>query len=273
MRIGDMIYKMRTSGLLFSLALLAAAAILLCSGCGGSEETAPQAYDSEGEQELAKEIFRDDFNNAQVNSAVWQVATWSEHGGQTGTERCYVENGLLNLIFINDTDEGYLSAAIQSRDSFLYGRWEARLKPSGVPGVLNSMYTIDWGVGTGTKQEIDIEFLTYSFTDAAGEVHFAVHADGFRSFNTNPDVELDFNPANDFHVWGFEITPDRIQWFVDDTILLTYRYVDHDIAIDAPYQLKFNTWSAEHWINGPPDENVLCVYQIDWISFTPYTSP
>lgn len=93
--------------------------------------------------------FEDHFNFP-IDEAVWQVAAWVEHGGQTSPERCYAENGVLNMIFINDPDYyqstgHYLSAAIQTRRSFLYGRWEARLKPSSVPGVLNSMYTIDWG--------------------------------------------------------------------------------------------------------------------------------
>ncbi len=263
--------KKTSAGMRLLPALIAASMILFYCGCGGSEESGAGTDEPIGDQDLAEEIFRDDFNGSQVDGSVWQVATWSEHGGQTGSERCYVEDGRLNLIFTNDAVEGYLSSAIQSWDSFLYGRWEARLKPSGVPGVLNSMYTIDWGGGDGTKQEIDIEFLTYSFTDDAGEVHFAVHADGFTSFNTNPDVEIDFNPADDFHIWGFEITPEQIQWFVDDTVLLTYIYADHDIAIDAPYQLKFNAWSAEHWINGPPEANVPCIYQIDWIRFIPYS--
>jgi beta-glucanase (GH16 family) len=220
--------------------------------------------------EFPEAEFEDGFDDGQIDESVWQIGTWVEHGGQTGRDRCYVEDGFLNLVFVNDSEEGYLSSAIQTREEFLYGRWEARLKPSSVPGVLNSMYTIDWGDGDGTKQEIDIEFLTYTFYGDFGEVHFAVHADGFDSFNTNPDIELDFNPSEGFHVWGFEITPLNIRWFVDDEVLLTYTYSENDITIDSEYQLKFNFWSSEHWVNGPPEEEVECVYQIDWIRFYPY---
>ena len=220
--------------------------------------------------EFSSEVqFEENFNAEQIDESVWQIGTWEEHGGQTGRERCYLENGCLNLVFINDSEEGFLSSAIQTREEFLYGRWEARLKPSSEPGVLNSMYTIDWDEGNGTKQEIDIEFLTYTFNDNSGKVHFAVHAEGLESYNTNPDIELDFNPSEDFHIWGFEITREHIQWFVDDEVLLTYEYSKHDITIDSEYQLKFNFWSSEHWINGPPEENTECIYQIDWIRFYP----
>ncbi len=194
----------------------------------------------------SKESFRDDFNGAAIDETVWQVATWTEHGGQTGKERCYTKDGCLNMKFINNNGT-YLSSAIQTRKEFLYGRWEARLKPSNVAGVLNSFYTIDWDdtsttdkTDDGTKQEIDIEFLTFAFGDGKGKVHFAVHASGLQSFNTNPDVDLNFDPSASFHVWGFEITPAHIKWFVDETTLLTYNYGEHDVAITAPYQLKLN---------------------------------
>ncbi|MDD3789422.1 MAG: glycoside hydrolase family 16 protein [Petrimonas sp.] len=220
-----------------------------------------------------KEAFRDDFNGTTVDESLWTVATWNEHGGQTGRERVYVKDGYLHMIFKNDNGT-FLSSAVQSKNEFLYGRWEARLKPSFVPGVLNSFYTIDWndvGSGDGTKQEIDIEFLTQSFGKDKGEVHFAVHAEGLKSFNTNPDIVLDFNPSDDFHVWGFDVKPDKIEWFVDGKVLHTYYYTDHEVKITDPYQLKLNCWSQNgQWIQGPPPSGVECVYLIDWIRFIPY---
>lgn len=227
------------------------------------------------EEKFYDENFYEGFDGP-VDNQIWQVLTGSEHGGDLSRERCYVENGLLNMIFINDSEKGYLSSAIQTRNEFLYGRWEASLKPTDVPGVLNSLYTIDWNNtadessgSDGTKQEIDIEFLSKSFKDESGEVHFALHESGKKSFQTNPDIQLNFNPSTDFHVWGFEITPDYIEWFVNDTVLHRYVYKENEITVDAPYVLKLNFWSSEKWIGGPPEENVKCVYQIDWIKFTP----
>ncbi|GEM_PF-1241542 len=229
---------------------------------------APMDLDAQrGPAEPQDGSFFDDFEGDQIDSSKWQVATWTEHGGQTGRDRTYVEDGKLHLVFINDSEEGYLSAAIQTWDTFLYGRWEARLKPSDVPGVLNSMYTIDWDGGDGTRQEVDIEFLTYTFGDDSGEVHLAVHAANLDSWDSN--IVLDFNPSDDFHVWGFDITPEYIQWFVDEQVLYTYYYDEKPVTVDTPYQLKFNVWSQHNWIQGPPEADVETVYQIDWIRFTP----
>ncbi len=224
------------------------------------------------------ETFRDDFNGTTVDETAWQIATWQEES-LTGRERCYVKDGCLNLVFINNNGQ-FLGAAIQSRNEFMYGRWEARLKPTNVRGVLNSFFTIDWdnmntpNPDDGTKQEIDIEFLTNSFSPSSGQVHYAVHATGKTSFNTNPDIYLDFNPSDDFHVYGFEITPEKIQWYVDDKVLKTYIYAENPSSpsIDSPYQLKLNVYTQNGgWVGGPPAQGVECIYQIDWIRFIPYS--
>lgn len=247
-------------------------------GAGGSTGGSSAGGSATGGSGGILPTFEDDFEGTEVDTNLWQVATWMEHGGQTGVDRVYVEDGKLHLVFVDDSALGYLSSAIQTREEFLYGRWEARLRPSSVPGVLNSFYTIDWddtddpqSTSDGTKQEIDIEFLTYSFGSDTGQVHYAVHAEGLTSFGTNPDIDLGFNPSDDFHVWGFEITPEHIQWFVDGQVLLTYTYGEQAISIDAPYMLKLNAWSSTNWINGPPETDVPCIYEIDWIRF--YASP
>ena len=222
-----------------------------------------------------KHTFIEDFNGSSIDESVWTIAGWSEHGGQCSRERCYAEDGYLNMLLINDNGK-ILSSAIQTKQTFLYGKWEARIKPSSVPGVLNSFYTIDWdNISTaepsdGTKQEIDIEFLTFAFEENKGKVHYAVHASGLKSFNTNPDIEIDFNPSDDFHVWGFDITPEHIEWFVDGKSLLVFKYEDNDININSPYTLKLNHWTQKNWINGPPESGVECRYLIDWIRFTPH---
>ena len=221
-----------------------------------------------------EEIFLENFNSPSIDESIWTIGDWSEHGGLCGRERCYVEDGHLNMLLINDNGK-ILSSAIQTNQTFLYGKWEARLKPSSIPGVLNSFYTIDWDNKNtpeprdGTKQEIDIEFLTFAFEENKGKVHFAVHGNGLKSFNTNPDIELDFNPSDDFHIWGFEITPEHIEWFVDGKTLLVYKYKENGVKINSPYMLKLNHWTQKDWVQGPPDSGVICRYLIDWIKFTP----
>lgn len=218
----------------------------------------------------------DDFNTANIDPSVWQVATWNEHGGQTGHERTFIKDGKLNMVFRNDSQKGFLSSAIQTRKLFKYGTWKASLKPTSCRGVLNSMYTIDWddpskpGDADGSKEEIDIEFLTNSFSSNSGRVHFALHKAGKQSWDTNPDVPLAFNPSDAFRTYGFTVTPEKIEWFVDNesNVLKTYKYSGNPISIDNGYNFKLNVWSQYgQWIGGPPAQNTDCAYQIDWIQF------
>src|SRR5690606_22409203 len=106
----------------------------------------------------------------------------------------------------------------------------------------------------------------YKFDDKhPGEVWFAQHAAGKKSKGVS--APLKFDPSEDFHIWGFEVTPTHIEYFVDDTVLYRYVYAEEDITFDAPYMLKFNVWSQEKWIQGPPKADVETVYEIDWVRF------
>ncbi len=220
--------------------------------------------------------FFDDFLGTSVDESKWEIATWNEHGGQTGRARATVSNGYLNLGLVNDPNQGVLSSALQTRSEFFQGRWETRLKASSCPGVLNSMFTIDWdntavsGSGSdGTKQEIDIELLSNSFTGSNGRVQFALHASGLTSRDTNPDIPLGFDPSAGFHTYGYDIKSDRIEWFVDGRTLWTYNYSGNPIAITHPYMFKLNFWTGGSWVGGPPPSGLQCNYQIDWVRFTP----
>ncbi len=261
-----------------TLTFLTAMSTIFLSGCALCRCAGNDKADIEpnpSNEVFRTSVFREDFDGTEVDADVWQTATWTEHGAQASPERCYVSGGYLHMIFRNDSESGYLNAAIQTREEFLYGTWKARLKPSSVTGVLNSFYTIDWDdtsggdSGDGTKQEIDIEFLTASFAGDSGEVHYAVHADGKSSHHTNPDIDVNFNPSSDFHVWGFTITPEKIEWSVDGKTLHSYIYSQNDISITSPYQLKLNVWTSTDWVQGPPPADTDCIYLIDWIEFTP----
>ena len=212
--------------------------------------------------------FHEDWSDG-IDPDKWLVAGWREHNMQTGPERTYVEDGKLNMVFVNDSEDGWLGAALQTqKEDFGYGRWEAALKPSSVPGVLNSMYTIDWRDGEGTKQEIDIEFLTHTFDgeEHPGEMWIALHAADRES--THFSQPLTFNPSEEFNVFGWDITPTHIDYLVNGETIYRFVYEEHDITFDAPYMLKFNVWTSESpWIQGPPEPDVETVYQVDWIRF------
>jgi beta-glucanase (GH16 family) len=146
------------------------------------------------------------------------------------------------------------------------------VKPSAVPGVINSVFTKDWDNLTtpennadGDMSEVDIEFVTKTFGPGRGEVHLAIHLKGYSPF-WHIDVPLDFNPSDDFHEWGFDIFPDRVVWHVDGRVLHTWEYTaEHRIGPN--YEFFMNSWTKVQWVGGPPEKDAT--YSVDWVKFYP----
>lgn len=200
----------------------------------------------------------------------WRVASWKQNGTLMSPERCRVVDGLLTLTVL--PGEPFQGGSLQTTWEFGYGRWVARVKPSSVPGVLNSIFTKDWDDLTkpgshaqGNKDEVDIEFLTHTFSGGRGEVHLAIHREGHTPL-WSMDIPLDFDPSSDFRQWGFDILPDRVVWHVDGKELLTWKFTgEHHIAEN--YEFFFNAWTKKKWILGPPAE--AADYHIAWVRFYP----
>ncbi len=240
------------------LAMVCASGVIMVAGCA----TSPFEHSP---------AFQDDFDAGWENVQTdWQVATWKQNGALMAKDRCRTDGeGLMVQTVL--AGEPYRGGSMQTGREFGFGRWVARVKPSSVPGVLNSIFTKDWdNLATdtphdGNKAEVDIEFLTYTFGANTGKVHLAIHLKG-RSNHFVEDLPIDFNPSDRFREWGFDILPDRVVWHVDGRELMTWMYTE-DAYIDEGYEFFFNSWTRDTWIHGPPDEDAH--YEIDWVKFYP----
>lgn len=247
--------------------VLVAVGMVAGGGCDSSLEPAEPATGQAG----VKAGFEDGFGVGwEKSQKAWRVATWKQNGAQMDPARCATDGkGMLVQTVL--AGEPYRGGSMQTAGEYGYGKWVARLRPSSVPGVLNSMFTMDWDDQTtevehdGSKFEVDIEFLTYTFAPGKGKVHLAVHAPGKKNAFV-ADVPLEFNPSDDFHEWGFEILPDRIAWHVDGKELRSFAR-PAELKFPPGYEFFFNSWTRPKWIKGPPDEDAR--YLIDWVRFYP----
>lgn len=186
-------------------------------------------------------------------------------------ERCKTDgNGLMVQTVLKGVPKS--GGSMQTSREYPYGRWVARVKPSSVPGVLNSIFTKDWDdlktptpEDDGKMGEVDIEFLTYTFGQKSGKVHLAIHTKEHSPFFAK-DVPLSFNPSDNFHEWGFDVLPDRVVWHVDGKVIEEFRYPSKGF-MEPDYEFFFNSWTSGKWINGPAAEDAH--YQIDWVKFFP----
>lgn len=216
--------------------------------------------------------FEDNFDPGwEKTQTSWQVATWKQNKTQMAKSRCKT-NGkgqLVQTVLAGNPPRG---GSLQTTREFGYGRWIARLKPADVPGVLNSMFTKDWDSlktstpHDGLKAEVDIELLSKTYGPDSGEVHLAIHLKNHTPL-WHLDIPLDFNPSDNYRLWGFDILPDRVIWHVDGKQLYEWEYTDEH-KIDPDYEFFFNSWTNKKWIAGPPQKNAE--YFIDWVKFYPY---
>ena len=200
----------------------------------------------------------------------WARATWTQNHTQMTVDRAAVEDGFLHIRTTDylQADPAYagdltaLGGSIQTKNHYRYGKWEARLKPSSESGVVNAFFI--WSDANG--QEVDFEFLPYTFGAGIGQVHLAVHKNGFSNHFVR-EIDLGFNPSDDFHNYSLEIYRDKVVWLADDIVLAEYVY-DDEVSIDSEYLALINGWSWTHdWVKGPPAQTAH--YYVDWVRFYP----
>lgn len=104
----------------------------------------------------------------------------------------------------------YYGAEIRTNESFLYGRFEVKMKSVEASGMLISFFTFYDSPDFLTNwNEIDIEILgRYQ-----NEVQFNAIV-GKHEMHEYRQT-LNYNPHQDFHVYAFDWTPFYIAWSVD----------------------------------------------------------
>jgi len=147
-------------------------------------------------------------------------------------------------------DRTYTAGAIASpkdqRRWFRYGRYEAELRPAKADGILTGLFLYrrdPW-------QEIDLEFLGRDTTKLLANIYFNPGEVGdlynYGSRGTPVLVDLGFDAADDFHLYGIEWDPSGVRWMVDGEIV--YARADTPTQVpDLPMRLYVSSWP----INAP----------------------
>ncbi len=160
----------------------------------------------------------------------------------------------------------YKGAEYRTKAAYTYGRFEVRLKSSYREGMLTSFFTYNDNYPTTPWNEIDIEILG-RYSD---DIQFNPITPG--QINHVSHYQTPFNPASDFHVYGFEWTPNYVAWFVDGAEV--HRQTGaHIQALNLPQKIMMNIWNPVYagWV-GQWNENVLPSFSFyDWVSYSTYT--
>jgi len=160
----------------------------------------------------------------------------------------------------------YKGAEYRTKATYTYGRFEARIKSAQRDGMLSSFFTYHEGTGSETWNEIDIEIIG-RYND---NVQFNTITPG--QGNHVRSQYVNFNPAEDFHIYAFEWTPDYVAWFIDGAEV-GKQTEDHIKTLNRPQKIMMNIWNPiyENWV-GAFNENTLPFFAYyDFVSYYKYT--
>lgn len=138
----------------------------------------------------------------------------------------------------------YSAASICSCSRYLFGRFEAVIRPTNVPGVVTGFFLHR----DSPRQEIDIEIAGNRPDRLLANVFYnpgdegARYDYGYRGAPTH--VELGFDASKSAHAFAIEWDPSEIRWLVDGR--LVHRRVNWDPTPipHLPMHLHVNTWPS-----------------------------
>ena len=136
------------------------------------------------------------------------------------------------------------AAAITSRTSFHYGRFEATLQSTNVPGLVTGFFLHR----DSPRQEIDIELLGNRPDQLLVNVFYNPGTDGARydyGFRGTPAIiKLGFDASQALHDYAIEWDPCEIRWFVDEKLVHRRAIWEPTPIPHLPMTLHINTWPA-----------------------------
>ena len=180
-----------------------------------------------------------------------------------------------NCCGVDDCDswEGCTAGSMRTDQSYLYGRFEVRMKSVDSDGVVSSFFTYntDWesNLGNLNWNEIDIEMTG----NRDSSVQFTTHHPGDpNSWSYGEIIEVGFNPHQDFHDYAFEWTPQYIKWFVDgEEVYQQSESVVDDLNLSQ--KIMMNVWPAiwSDWVGEWSNQDTPQHVYYDYVRYYAYS--
>ena len=199
---------------------------------------------------------------------------WANYGFEIQNSNVELQAHAWNCCGLNNCDywEGCNTGALQTDDSYLYGRFEVRMKSADGDGLVSSFFTYntnwDNDLGNLNVNEIDIEMTG----NRDNSVQFTTHHPGTpNSWSEGEIIEVGFNPHIGFHDYAIEWTNNSIKWFVDGEEVYQQPY---SIVNDLNFSQKImmNLWPAiwEDWVGEWDNQDTPKHAYYDYVKYYEY---
>lgn len=136
----------------------------------------------------------------------------------------------------------YSAASICSADQYLYGKFEATIQASNIPGVVTGFFLYR----NSPRQEIDIEIVGNQPNRLLINVFYNPGDEGAKfdyGYRGSPSyIDLGFDASKESHRYAIQWGPNEIQWLVDDKIVHRRVVWDPTPIPHLPMTLHANIW-------------------------------
>ena len=165
--------------------------------------------------------------------------------------------------------KAYKGAEVLTKQAYLYGRVEMRMRMIRGSGLLSTFFTYKDGSEKSGQQweEIDIEVLGKN--DAKTWQSNIITGNPRTTSEKLHDVPASL--ADGYHTYTLEWTPDYVSWLVDGTMVRRTEG-GQTSKLTNPESLRLNAWasSSTGWV-GALDDKALPAYQfVNWIKYYRY---
>lgn len=131
----------------------------------------------------------------------------------------------------------YSGGEYHKRGFYHYGRYEVVMQAAPGEGTVSSFFTHTGDYFGDPHDEIDIEFLGKN----THELHINYFTDGKSAGSIY--IPLDYDAAEEPHLYRFDWLPDRIDWYVDNDLVFTADERLHPLP-SHPGRIIMDLWSG-----------------------------
>lgn len=205
----------------------------------------------------------------------WYVSDgWSNGAHQNCTwsaDQATVSGGALRIGFAPGPkgDRQYRCGEIQTRKSYGYGTFEARLKTPAVSG-LNAAFFSYIGPQQGKPHdEIDFEILLRD-TGHVDTTTWVNGVSGDGDMGAGQSHALPRPSDSGFTTFAFTWEPDRVRYFIDGQLVRT---IDNPKMVPRNAQrIFFSLWGSDtltEWMGAFAPVSAPIAMEVDWVAYTP----
>lgn len=163
------------------------------------------------------------------------------------------------------TAKDFVSAQLQRRKWYGYGRYEVVMRPARGDGVISAFYLYTGAHFGDSHEEIDVKFLG----NDPNSIQFNRIRDG-APLSEPPLVDLGFDAAEKPRLYAIEWTEESVAWFIGETE--AFRISDANMVPRPPAKIYLDLWAGgkrqANWL-GTAAADVEAETLVQCVSYVP----